>query len=146
MDNYFSVGLAIVERLEQTGLFKKVAFLQSLNNVTENKQITPACYVVYRGDVVTDDAGQGKQNAISQRYSVVVAVANAQSQTDALAMVKDGGELIPKVLKELKGWQPSIGGHPVKFARPLVRTSGDMAGLSNAFSYYPFTFESKVFI
>lgn len=134
--NYFAVGLSLITHLESLNLFKKIAFVQSLNDVGENKQITPAAYVVYRGDTVADTVGRGEKTKITQRYSVVIAVANAQSQIDVVAMIEDAGELIPTALKALNGWQAT------EFHSPFKRVSGDMAGFSNSFSYYPFTFET----
>lgn len=138
MSNYFRAGMAIVELLEQSNLFKKVAFLQSMNDISENRQTTPACYVVYRGDNVPDTAGRGQRTKITQRYSVILAVANARSQTDTIDTVQEAGELIPKLLALLQGITVS------EHTSPLVRVPGDMAGFSNSFSYFPFTFETMI--
>lgn len=143
--NYFAVGLALTDFLktlthEGEPLFKRVDFLQSLNDVTEQSQITPACYVVYRGENVSDTAGRGECVQVTQRYSVIVAVAHGASQINAYDGVRSAGEIIPIVLKKLQGKKL------IDNASPLLRVGSDTAGFSHVFSYYPFTFESKLII
>lgn len=143
IENYFGVGtqlVAFLKSLKHDGepIFKRVEFLQSLNDVSEQRHITPACYVVYRGESVADTAGGGKKVQIHQRYSVIVAVSHASSQNNAYDGVITAGELIPIVLKNLQGKKM------VPYASPLVREGSDVAGFSHVFSYYPFTFGTKL--
>lgn len=145
VSNYFLLGLALTDFLktlthEGEPLFKRVDFLQSLNDVTEQSQITPACYVVYRGESVADTAGRGKKVQVAQRYSVIVAVAHGASQINAYDGVQTAGEIIPLVLNQLQGKEL------IPNASPLLRVGSDTAGFSHVFSYYPFTFESKLII
>ncbi|UYZ69967.1 hypothetical protein LP089_07385 [Moraxella bovis] len=145
MDNYFGVGLALTDllkTLQHQGepLFRRVDFLQSLNDVSEQRQITPACYVVYRGDTVSDTAGRGERVKVSQRYSVIIAISHSASQINAYDSVQVAGEIIPFVLRQLQGVQV------VPYASPLKRVGSDVAGFSNAFSYYPFTFSTDITI
>lgn len=139
--NFFEAGLELVKRLETMQfngdtLFKKVALLQSLNDVTENKQITPSACVVYMGHTVLDTTGNGEKVKFKQQYAVIFAVANAQSQMDAIAMLENAGVFIPDILKQINGWQatPNL--------KPFKAVGSDRAGFSNSFSYFPFTFET----
>lgn len=146
MHNYFEVGLKLLAFLQNLDgengekLFKKVDFLQNLADVGEQRQFSPACYVVYRGESVKDTVGRGERVEITQRYTVIVAVSHASSQMNATSLVEQAGMIIPIVLKALHGKQVTDN------TSPLLRVGSDTANFSNAFSYYPFTFETNIFI
>lgn len=146
MNNYFEVGLKLLAFLQNLDgengekLFKKVDFLQNLADVGEQRQFSPACYVVYRGESVKDTVGRGERVEITQRYTVIVAVSHASSQMNATSLVEQAGMIIPIVLKALHGKQVTDN------TSPLLRVGSDTANFSNAFSYYPFTFETNIFI
>lgn len=146
MNNHFEVGLKLLDILENLNdkqgekLFKKVDFLQNLVDVGEQRQFSPACYVVYRGENVKDHVGRGEKVQITQHYAVIVAVSHAGSQINAKNLVEQAGMIIPIVLKALHGKQVTDN------SSPLLRVGSDTANFSNAFSYYPFTFETNIFI
>lgn len=146
MSNYFDVGLKLLDVLQNLDgkngekLFKKVDFLQNLADVGEQRQFSPACYVVYRGESVKDAVGRGERVEITQRYGVIVAVSHASGQINAKSLVEQAGRIIPIVLKALQGKKITDN------ASPLLRVGSDTANFSNAFSYYPFTFETNIFI
>lgn len=146
MSNYFDVGLKLLDVLQNLDgkngekLFKKVDFLQNLADVGEQRQFSPACYLVYRGENVKDYVGRGEKVQIAQRYSVIVAISHGASQINAKNLVEQAGLIIPIVIKALHGKQVTDN------ASPLLRVGSDTANFSNAFSYYPFTFETNIFI
>lgn len=144
-NNHFRVGIALTDFLrtlkkDDEPLFKRVEFLQSLNDVSEQKNTTPACYVIYQGESVVDMVGGGECVQVEQRYSVIIAISHASSQDNAYDGVQMAGEIIPLVLQALQG----------KIITPnstrLKRMGSDQAGFSHVFSYYPFTFGTKLII
>lgn len=144
--NYFDVGLALLDFLstlkDNKGepLFKRVDFLQTLADVGEQRQFSPACYVVYRGESVKDTVGRGQRIQVVQQYSVIIAVSHSAAQINATATIKKAGEIIPVVLKQLIGKQLN------EFSGPLKRVGSDTATFSNAFSYFAFSFETAIFL
>jgi len=135
--NFFEAGQKIVERLESLDIgLKKVEFIRTILDVKTSKQTTPAAYVVYQGHRVVDTAGRGKRSKMAQKYTIVVAVSNAASQTQVLEMLGDAGALIPDVVNSIAGWQPT------EYHSPMLPTGMDKVWLDTAFSYYPFTFET----
>ena len=135
MINFFSASNELKILLEDTGLFKRVAVLQSLNDVSVQKQITPAAYIVYRGHSVLDTAGQGSRVKYTQNYTVVFTIANAQSQNTADNLIDDAGDFIIKALQAILGFK-------LNNKAAFVPTGNDIAGFDNSFSYIPFTFKT----
>lgn len=141
--NYFDPEDAIVERLRvEVPDIKKIYTPFDLQGVVESSQISPALHVVYSGDVVGGggtQVGAGASKIVDQRWLVVLAVRTAAAQLqDTTEIRKKAGELVPRVLGALQGWQP------VQWMRPLARVSGPPAGFSSSFAYFPFMFEGRV--
>ena len=143
--NYFEAEAAIIARLdaEVPGIMK-IYTPFDLQGVVESSQASPALHVVYSGDVVGGtnpgpQAGHGASKIVDQRWLVVLAVRTAAAQLqDTTSIRTKAGELIPRVLGALQGWQP------VQWMRPLARISGPPAGYSSSFAYFPFLFEGRV--
>lgn len=141
--NYFDPETAIVQRLGlEVPEIKKIYTPFDLQGVVESSQVSPALHVVYSGDVIGGggaQVGAGTSKAVDQRWLVVLAVRTAAAQLqDTTEIRKKAGELIPRVLGALQGWQP------VTWMRPLARVSGPPAGFSSSFAYFPFMFEGRV--
>ena len=143
--NYFEPETAIVARLtaEVVGI-TRIYTPFDLQGVVEASQASPALHVVYSGDVVGGtgtgpQAGAGSSKIVDQRWLVVLAVRTAAAQLqDTTEIRTKAGELIPRILGALQGWQP------VQWMRPLARVSGPPAGFSSSFAYFPFLFEGRV--
>lgn len=143
--NYFEPEAAIVARLqaEVPGIIK-IYTPFDLQGVVEGSQASPALHVVYSGDGVGGaspgpQAGAGTAKIVDQRWLVVLAVRTAAAQLqDTTEIRTKAGELIPRILGALQGWQP------VQWMRPLARVSGPSSGYSSSFAYFPFLFEGRV--
>lgn len=140
--DYFEAEKALVARIkEQMPELKEVYTPFSLSDMVESSQASPAVHIIYAGDnVKSSEAGQGSAKMIGQKWMVVLAVRNANSQLQKTTEIRNlAGELIPKLLGSLQGWKPTPA------SRPLVRIAGSPPpGYSSAFAYFPFMFESTI--
>ncbi|AAZ18863.1 hypothetical protein Psyc_1010 [Psychrobacter arcticus 273-4] len=138
MNNYFAVGLGLIEHLKakqsEWGV-KTVATVASISKI--NKNITPAIYVVNTANNPVDIAKHIDSRDM-QQWTVIVAVSEQSSQTDTTALMQASGELISKVINHVQGFEVD------DYHDPLQRTntSGRPEYVST-FALYPFTFSTK---
>ena len=136
-DNYFAVGLGLIEHLEakqaEWGV-KHVGIVSDIGKI--NKQTTPALYVINTRNDPNANGSIDSQDI--QQWTVVVAVSNQSSQTDAKALMKSSGELIAKVINHVQGFEID------DYHDPLQRTgTSGRPEYFSTFALYPFTFQTK---
>lgn len=138
--DYFAAEAAIVARLEALGDFKAVLTPFDVADMVESSQPSPAVHVIYSGDtIVGNEAGEGRQNMVAQKWLVIVAARLPKAQLQQTIKIRAlAGQLVPKVLGALQGWAP------VEWMRPLSRVNGPPAGYSSSFAYFPFMFQGRI--
>lgn len=136
-DNYFAVGLGLIEHLEakanEWGV-KYIGVAATINQI--NKNITPALYVVNTSNSPVANGSIDSQDI--QQWTVVVAVSNQASQTDFKALMQSSGELISQVINYVQGYQLDDYHDPLK----RTSTSGRIEYFSTI-ALLPFTFQTK---
>ena len=138
--NYFDAEPAIVARLKDAlPEVKAILTPFSIGDMIESSQQSPTVHVIYSGDQVVSTGGQGSKTMDSQRWLIVLAVRTPKAQLQQTGDIRViAGEIIPKLLKALQGWQAT------PEMRPLVRINGPVAGYSSSFGYFPFLFEGRL--
>jgi hypothetical protein len=137
--DYLAAGPAIIARIGA-----RVPALASVRQATgraavdESVLAAPAALVIYDGDRLGDEAGQGQAQIVHQRWLVVLAVRHAAQGDGGAASAALAGPLLSALLAALQGWAPT----PAH--RSLIRTDAPRPGHSPGFVYYPLAFESAV--
>ena len=142
MDNYLALEEMIRNRLrgEAKGL-QAVKRADDFQDASQRNQVTPAAYVIYAGDRITQtagaQAGAGSAQAVHQTWLVMICTSSAQDYTGA---VDTAGKVIYSVIKALAGWQPP------GFGRPLRRVNAPAPEYLGGFGYFYFGFETQLII
>lgn len=137
-DNYFAVGLGLLDHLEakqaEWGV-KHVGTVADIRSI--NKQVTPALYVVNTSNNPVD-VNSHIDSRDSQQWTVVVAVSNQASQADTKALMQASGEIISKVINHVQGFEIDDYHDPLKRSSTAGRPE-----YFSTFALYPFTFQTK---
>lgn len=143
--NFLEAEKSICERLEfacmqeQNGIpawCTKVATRQEMTQIIEGKQVTPALYVIYAGEVVQDSSRT--QTLEAHRFYVVLTVKNAADQRTAGMLHTAAGIYLPRVKSALKDFTPQGTTGPLKQVTPPAPY------YSSGFAYFPLMFEAQV--
>lgn len=144
LSNYFALEPVLLERIraEVDGLIA-VYTPFSVEDMFQLTNASPSVSLIYTGDRVVDDAGKGKASVIYQQWLVALAVREESAQLDQTQSLRTKADpLIRQILAALQGFNPNIAGF-----RDLKRVPENLGVASSAgFSYFPFMFESQVFI
>lgn len=137
-DNYFAVGLGLIEHLEvkanEWGI-KHVGTVADISKI--NKQITPALYVINTANNPSDVNGH-IDSRDNQQWTVVVAVSNQAAQNTTVELMRESGELIGKVINHVQGFEVD------EYHDPLQRTNtSGRPDYFSTFALYPLTFQTK---
>lgn len=137
-DNYFAVGLGLIEHLEAKAAEWGVKSVDTVSAISKiNKNITPALYVVNTSNNPVDTVKHIDSRDM-QQWTVVVAVSEQSAQTNTKALMQASGELISKVINHVQGFEID------DYHEPLQRTStSGRPEYFSAFALYPFTFSTK---
>lgn len=140
--NFLEAELDIVARLKaatQEGperWARIVGTRDDMEGVTEEKQVTPGVYVLYRWFAVPD--ATEKRGVLKHRWLILIAVsAPGAKQREASPLNQVAGRFIPSVLQALHGYTPIGSTEPMVIATPPERWSG------KGFGYYPLAFTSN---
>lgn len=147
--DYFAVRPKIVEALIQAFTADDSAPFPVFTpaNVQAMLQITniaPAAHVIYMDDRVDGSAGNGSASTFHQQWLVVLCVRDAESQLQSTeALQAAASPYILKLLEALQGFEPTggVGFGPLKRA-----TAGATHGIEAGLGWFPFLFETQVFI
>lgn len=143
--NFLEAEKSICERLafactqEQNGIpawCKKVVTRQVVAQMQEEKQVVPALYVIYAGEVVQDTSRT--QTLEAHRFYVVLAVKNAADQRTAGLLNTEAGIYLPRVKSALKDFTPQGTTGALKQVTPPAPY------YSSGFAYFPLMFEAQV--
>ncbi|MFS1560238.1 hypothetical protein ACLIL2_006205 [Acinetobacter radioresistens] len=112
----------------------------SVDDMLQITNIAPALNVIYVGDRVGDNVGQGRSNMVTQQWLIVLTVRDASSQLNQTSNIrKEADPLIRELLSKMQGFNPQIAGF-----RSFERVdAGVQIGSSSGFAYFPFLFEIK---
>ncbi len=142
--DYFALEPAIVARLtDQLPELEVVYTPFSVDNMLELTNAAIAAHVIYAGDRVGESVGNGRANAVYQRWLVVLAIRDDSAQLEQTQSIRAiAAPLIIKLLRALQGFNPQISGY-----RALQRTD-DGVGVGHApgFGYFPYLFESQMLV
>jgi hypothetical protein len=130
---------AIRARLEaQVASARHHLTVADLEGVQEEEQKHPAVHVVYNGDQVGGDSGDGWAQKITQDWMVVVAVRNQRGGRSGSGARGEAGPIVSEVLTAMQGWSPE----PATFD-PFVRVSAPGPAAPGAgFFYVPLVFRT----
>lgn len=144
LSNYFALEPVLVERIK-SGMPDVIAVYTpfSVDDMLQLTNASPSVSIIYAGDRVVDEAGNGKASVIYQQWLVVLAVRDDSSQLDQTQSLRAKADpLIRQILAAMQGFNPNIAGY-----RAFKRVAdGVGVGSAAGFGYFPFMFESQVFI
>jgi hypothetical protein len=135
---------AIVERLRTklAGTEPAVHVLTAadLAGVTEEKQLTPAVHVIYRGYRVLQARADGSVAKVAITWLAVTATRNVRGLASGASARVDAAALFARVFKALGGFMPPGATTPMRAATP------PLAGFSAGLQYVPAAFEFEASI
>lgn len=145
-NQYFAVGDAIVSQLRSNFSDDELIAIYTpfdIDDVAQVVNASPSACVIYLGDRVGDDAGRGKVTTVYQQWLVVLAIHDASAQLEYTHSIREkASPLIVKLLAALQGFNPNVDG-----VRELRRVTASVRGGSSAgFAYFPFMFETQLFL
>ena len=136
--DYFEVEPGIVALLAAEFPDIEVRSPASLGELLEQSQGDVNLYVLYAGELIAGQTSDGMQAQVDQQWMVVLSVRNTAAQLDASKSRAVAGPIASRLLRCLMGQEPSA------FSGPLIRGSGQAAGYSSSFAYFPFMFKTRV--
>jgi hypothetical protein len=140
LEDYLAVGDAMIERIrDQVGALAFVGAASDLATVQESQQTTPAAFVVYQGDRIADDAGEGERTAVDQQWLVWLMVRNARQARTGDGVRQEAGPVLSSLIAALSGWKPLDG------LRAFKRVNAPRPLYSKAAGYFPLMFTTRVF-
>ena len=136
--NYLMLGDLIVEHLQTTlSSIKQVRAAIDLAEVQNEVLVTPSIHVVYIGDQLGQQAGDGSHQEVIQTWAAILAVKNLRE--DEVHRRQELGELVLQVLQSLHGWEPGV------YFTPLYRDNNPSPVVSaGGYVFYPLHFSSKL--
>ncbi|EBC4877330.1 hypothetical protein C2W27_14380 [Salmonella enterica] len=144
-NDYLFCEPLIVERLRtETSGFVEITGAAGLALITSDSPAAPAAYVVYLGDVVSDQPGatgghMARQQFITQLWAVVVTVYYADGRGLGEDISNAGGPFISQVIAALSGWQPANRCLPVRRHPQQIQAQYD-----NGYGYFPLIFQVQI--
>lgn len=141
-DNFLWLEPLLIQRLtDQLGsLMPKVKVLRAadLEGVMEEKQVTPAVHLVYRGYRVAQNNHGNDTARIEQIWLAIVATRNMKAMRTGEAARADAGVIAQRVLKALMGYSaPGT-------SKPLRLAEAPEAGFNAGFQYLPLGFVAEL--
>lgn len=139
--DYLAAEELIITRLGPSGknVTRHILSATDLAGVDEQKQLTPAVFVLYDGDRLGDSAGRNSGQMIYQKWLLIVAVRNVKGQKTGKGARDEAGPIITKVLDAMLGWSPGTD------YQPMQRVVAPRPGYSpGGYAYFPLAFETRV--
>jgi hypothetical protein len=133
--NYLFMQGVIAARLNELLPALPVRPVDRMNDVLETELRDTVAFVLWEGDRIRDQARAGGSSKITQKFTIMLAVANARQNDDA-AINSDAGPLLSQVHAALSGWAPEQA-----YGNALKRTNGRAPVYSTNAGLYPLTFE-----
>lgn len=141
--DYLFLEPLLVERVraEVPGL-AKVGGVPDLATVAGQQQLSPAVYLIYLGDDLSDgppaQGGRGQVQTVTQLWAAVLALYCADSNGEGVTARREAGPLLGQLLKALTGWIPRAD------VAPLTRRQGPAeAAYADGYFYYPLVFQAS---
>ncbi len=140
MSDYLALEGLIIDRLKtEMPELRQVSGWSDYTSIEEIKLPTPCAYVIYQGDVIQGDAGQGAAQRIEQQWGVVIVVRNV-AQRSGVGIREEAGPLMARVLALLMGWKP------IPTDRPLRRMPSPPPEYSDRVGYFPLLFAAPMIL
>jgi len=130
----------LIERLtsQLDGEIRAVLRARDLAGVAEQRQVTPAVHVLYRGHRPGEQRGDGTIQRIEQQWMAVVAVRNVRDVRGGQGAREEAGPIVTAVLNALLGWRPN------KWYSPLHLQPAPAAAWTEGFGYVPLLFSTQI--
>jgi hypothetical protein len=138
-EDYLYLQPLIAQRLREQ-MPDLVAYgVQSMDQILATELRQPIAFVLWDGERFKDTSRAGGSTISSQRWAVMVAVANANQDAQDAPLHNEAGPLLAKAHAALAGWTPeSIAG------RSFKRVNGRSPIYSPNAGIYPLTFEIDI--
>ena len=127
----------LVERLDEVVPAANILTAPEIAAVTEQQQVSPAVYVIYRGSRVNQVVPDGTICEIEQAWGTVVAVRNVKEIRTGAAARADAGLILDQVFAALAGWRPE----GFRALRPIDPPA---SGYTKGFQYHPLEWTTRV--
>lgn len=142
--NYFAVEPLIVEHLKATMTnIESVNTPFNIDDMINNSNSDRTISVIYYGDRMGESSGKGKMVNQYQQWLIVLTVRDAGAQSGYTNSIREyANPFILELLEAMQGYDPDI-----KAYRQFKRTDSPVtAGSDAGFAYFPFMFETQMFI
>lgn len=141
--NFHAASLDLVQRIKGVAQAAPNAWARivgtrdDLAAVTEDMQVTPGVYVIYRWFTVL--SASKSQAEIEHRWYVVLAVAGAANSKEPSARDAEAGGYLPQLIQALHGYTPAGCTTPLlPFTPPPAKPSEN-----GRYGYYPLAFKAS---
>lgn len=135
--DYLFAQTDICQRINELYPALNAAPIDEMARITEQQIASPRAFVAWAGEVIADDAGDGRRVLSRQKFTVLLLVRHAQ-QGDAGKRNAVAGPWLANLHTALAGYKPE-GAH-----RPLRRVSGTAPNYPASVGIYPLTFELSI--
>lgn len=135
---------AVIERLEQVKEIKKVLTAKELSDLDTGKNIAPmdgCVYVILDGYAPSDEAGQGKNQAMDITFSVILT-----KQHYSKTQIGDVGTVLTAIVKSLSGFEPKDKQGQYLTLSPIYLDKGLSVLYQKGFALYPLRFKTQAVI
>jgi hypothetical protein len=137
--DYLFLQPLIAQRLREQ-LPQLVAYgVQSMEQILATELRQPIAFVLWDGERFKDTSRAGGSTISSQRFAVMLAVANATQDAQDAPLHNEAGPLLAQVHTALAGWEPEGIAQ-----RSFRRVSGRSPIYSPNAGIYPLTFEIDI--
>ncbi|MBF0189786.1 MAG: hypothetical protein HQL99_01390 [Magnetococcales bacterium] len=139
MDDLFAAEHPILERLRlRIPAFRQVCAARSLEEIPAFTGTTPALYVLFDGHKPLVHAGH--EQALEQRWLMVVAVRNGREADRGEGERREAGPLLWQVCQALVGWRPGPDHGPFR----VSTTPGAL--VAEGVALFPLRFATRVVV
>lgn len=140
--NFTIAETGIVERIKlatQTGpdsWARKVGTRKFMTSITEDMQVVPAVYVLYRGFSIL--SASEYEATLAHRWGIVLAIGNATPGAEASPLNQEAGPLLGNLFALLHGFTAPACTTPLVPQTPPEPWFGE-----SKFAYYPLLFTNQ---
>lgn len=142
--DYFAVEPLIVEHIKASMPdLLEVNTPFNIDDMLDNSNTDKSVSVIYYGDRMGDSSGKGKITTQYQQWIIVLTVRDAKAQCGNTNSIREyANPLILQLLAAMQGFNPDV-----KAYRQFVRVDSPVtAGSDSGFAFFPFMFETQMFI
>lgn len=142
--DYFAVEPLIVKHIKTSmPELLEVNTPFNIDDMLDHSNTDKSVSVIYYGDRMGESSGKGKMTSQYQQWLIVLTVRDAHAQGGTTNSIREyANPLILKLLAAMQGYDPKI-----KAYRQFMRVDSPVtAGSDSGFAFFPFMFETQMFI